>query len=140
MDKLVQLHPAKMSEKERMRRSSKIRWAWIMSGSSSFRRVRSAAGALTSPTSGGQGFILDGLPTAQWDHRNNKFADDTHHEKGAHVYLKLATWNLALPVTPRRPDAMRSHPDREKASVWILTETHDGFSSGWQCFFSFVRC
>jgi hypothetical protein len=46
------------------------------------------------------------------------------------LHLKLATWNLALPVAPRRRDAMRSHTDREQADVWVLTETHDGFSPG----------
>lgn len=66
-----------------------------MSGLISLRRVRSAAGGLTSLTRGGQGFIiLDGLPAAQWAHRNIKSCEDTHNETGAHVYLKLATWNL----------------------------------------------
>lgn len=46
------------------------------------------------------------------------------------MHLKLATWNLALPVALRRRDAMRSHTDREKADVWVLTETHDGFTPG----------
>ncbi len=44
--------------------------------------------------------------------------------------LKLATWNLALPVAPRRREAMRAYTDREQADVWVLTETHDGFSPG----------
>lgn len=44
--------------------------------------------------------------------------------------MKLATWNLALPVAPRRREAMRVHTDREKADVWVLTETHDGFTPG----------
>lgn len=44
--------------------------------------------------------------------------------------LKLATWNVALPVAARRREAMRTHTDREQADVWVLTETHDGFSPG----------
>lgn len=44
--------------------------------------------------------------------------------------LKLATWNVALPVAPRRREALRGHTDRESADVWVLTETHDGFSPG----------
>lgn len=46
------------------------------------------------------------------------------------MHLKLATWNLALPVAPRRRDALRLHTDREQADVWVLTETHDKFSPG----------
>jgi len=42
--------------------------------------------------------------------------------------MKLATWNLALPVSARRRAAIRAHTDRERADVWVLTETHDGFS------------
>ena len=44
--------------------------------------------------------------------------------------MKLATWNLELPVAPRRRQAMRSHTDREQADVWVLTETHDSFTPG----------
>lgn len=44
--------------------------------------------------------------------------------------LKLATWNLALPVSPERRKAMRSHTDREQADIWVLTETHDSFTPG----------
>lgn len=42
--------------------------------------------------------------------------------------LKLATWNVALPVAARRRDALRTYTDREQADVWVLTETHDGFT------------
>jgi endonuclease/exonuclease/phosphatase family metal-dependent hydrolase len=35
-----------------------------------------------------------------------------------------------LPVAPRRRDAIREHTDRVAADVWVLTETHDGFSPG----------
>lgn len=44
--------------------------------------------------------------------------------------LKVATWNLALPVSDARRAAMREHTDREQADVWVLTETHDGFTPG----------
>lgn len=44
--------------------------------------------------------------------------------------LKLATWNVALPVSARRRDALRCHTDREEADVWVLTEAHDGFTPG----------
>jgi endonuclease/exonuclease/phosphatase family protein len=44
--------------------------------------------------------------------------------------LKLATWNLELPVSPRRREALRAHTDREQADIWILTETHDSFTPG----------
>ena len=44
--------------------------------------------------------------------------------------LKFGTWNLALPVSTHRRDAMRSHTDREDADVWVLTETHDAFTPG----------
>ena len=44
--------------------------------------------------------------------------------------LKLGTWNLALPVADRRREALRTYTDREQADVWVLTETHDGFTPG----------
>ncbi|MFZ4776697.1 MAG: endonuclease/exonuclease/phosphatase family protein [Terrimicrobiaceae bacterium] len=44
--------------------------------------------------------------------------------------VKLATWNVALPVAARRREAMRSYTERENADVWVLTETHDGFKPG----------
>ena len=44
--------------------------------------------------------------------------------------LKLATWNVALPVSTRRREAMRAYTDHENADVWVLTETHDGFTPG----------
>lgn len=44
--------------------------------------------------------------------------------------LKLATWNLALPVSARRREAMRAHTDCEQADIWVLTETHDSFTPG----------
>jgi hypothetical protein len=44
--------------------------------------------------------------------------------------IKIATWNLQLPVAPLRRKAMRLHTDREQADIWVLTETHDGFSPG----------
>ncbi|MDP2307221.1 MAG: endonuclease/exonuclease/phosphatase family protein [Pseudomonadota bacterium] len=44
--------------------------------------------------------------------------------------MKLATWNLALPVVEKRRREMRAHTDREQADVWVLTETHDSFMPG----------
>ena len=44
--------------------------------------------------------------------------------------LKLGSWNLMLPVADRRRQVMRLHTDRESADVWVLTETHDGFTPG----------
>lgn len=44
--------------------------------------------------------------------------------------MKLATWNVALPVAERRRKALRSYTDTVTADVWVLTETHDGFSVG----------
>lgn len=44
--------------------------------------------------------------------------------------MKLATWNLQLPVSSRRRAELRKHTDREQADLWVLTETHDGFSPG----------
>ncbi|MDO8950934.1 MAG: hypothetical protein Q8S43_10680 [Actinomycetota bacterium] len=44
--------------------------------------------------------------------------------------LKLATWNVMLPVSERRRTGLRAYTDRINADVWVLTETHDGFSPG----------
>lgn len=44
--------------------------------------------------------------------------------------MKLATWNLELPASARHRDALLSHIDREKADVWVFTETRDGFTPG----------
>lgn len=44
--------------------------------------------------------------------------------------MKLATWNLALPIGPTKRKAARAWTDRIAADVWVLTETHDGFSPG----------
>lgn len=44
--------------------------------------------------------------------------------------MKLATWNLMLPVSTQRRATMREHSDRVAADVWVLTETHDGFTPG----------
>ncbi len=44
--------------------------------------------------------------------------------------MKLATWNLEKPVSQRRREAIRAHTDRERADIWVLTETHDGFTPG----------
>jgi len=44
--------------------------------------------------------------------------------------MKLATWNLALPVAERRRQEMRRYTDEQDADVWVLTETHEGFSPG----------
>jgi endonuclease/exonuclease/phosphatase family metal-dependent hydrolase len=50
--------------------------------------------------------------------------------------MRLATWNVALPVAARRREGMRSHTDRQQADVWVLTETHDGFTPGHAFFHS----
>ena len=34
--------------------------------------------------------------------------------------MKLATWNLELPLSARRRKTIRSHTDREQADVWVL--------------------
>lgn len=44
--------------------------------------------------------------------------------------LKIATWNVQLPVAPRRREILRQHTDREQADIWVLTETHDGYTPG----------
>lgn len=44
--------------------------------------------------------------------------------------MKLATWNLALPVSPTRRHALRKWTDRIAADIWVLTESHDGFCPG----------
>ena len=44
--------------------------------------------------------------------------------------MKLATWNLARPVADYRRQEMRRHTNEQDADVWVLTETHDGFSPG----------
>ena len=44
--------------------------------------------------------------------------------------FKIGTWNLQLPVAEKRRIAMRMHTDKENADIWVLTETHDGFSPG----------
>jgi len=36
--------------------------------------------------------------------------------------LKLAIWNVALPVAARRREAMCSYTERENADVWVLRE------------------
>ena len=46
------------------------------------------------------------------------------------VTLKLGTWNLMLPVAEARRTAMLRHTKVEQADVWVLTETHDGFTPG----------
>jgi hypothetical protein len=44
--------------------------------------------------------------------------------------MKLATWNLELPLSAPRRKIIRSHTDREQADVWVLTETDDLFTPG----------
>jgi hypothetical protein len=44
--------------------------------------------------------------------------------------MKLATWNLALPVAEHRRQEMRRRTDEQGADVWVLTETHAGFTPG----------
>lgn len=44
--------------------------------------------------------------------------------------MKLATWNLALPIAQSHRNAARAWTDRIAADIWVLTETHDGFTPG----------
>src|SRR4051812_4920057 len=44
--------------------------------------------------------------------------------------MRLATWNVALPVAVQRREAVRAHIDRQLADVWVLTEAHDGLTLG----------
>ena len=53
----------------------------------------------------------------------------SHHIERSPL-LKLANWNVMLPVSPHRREALRSHIDQQQADVWVLTETHDGFTTG----------
>jgi len=46
--------------------------------------------------------------------------------------LKLATWNVALPVAAARRDAARIWTDKIAADILVLTETHDVFDPGLQ--------
>lgn len=45
--------------------------------------------------------------------------------------MKLATWNVALPVAAARRTAIRAWIERISADVLVLTETHDGFNPGY---------
>ena len=45
--------------------------------------------------------------------------------------MKLATWNVELPVSVRRREAIRAHIDNVGADVLVLTETHDGLLTGY---------
>ena len=45
--------------------------------------------------------------------------------------MKLATWNVEIPVSVRRRDAIRAHIDDVRADVLVLTETHDGLLTGY---------
>jgi hypothetical protein len=51
---------------------------------------------------------------------------------GAHVPVKIATWNLArvLPTNTERCAEMVRWLDAVDADVWVLTETHDSVSPG----------
>ncbi len=44
--------------------------------------------------------------------------------------MKLATWNVALPVSATRRQALLAFTDAAQADILVLTETHDGFSPG----------
>lgn len=46
--------------------------------------------------------------------------------------MKIATWNVALPVSEGRRKQLRVFTDRIGADVWVLTETHDSFTPGHQ--------
>lgn len=42
--------------------------------------------------------------------------------------LKIATWNLNKPVSPKQQDEMLKHIKKIEADVWVFTETHDSFT------------
>ena len=44
--------------------------------------------------------------------------------------MKLATWNVALPVSEKRRQGLLAYIDLVQADVFVLTETHDGCSLG----------
>lgn len=44
--------------------------------------------------------------------------------------MKLATWNVAVPIAKSRRDALQTHIDTAKPDILVLTETHDGFKPG----------
>jgi len=46
--------------------------------------------------------------------------------------MKIATWNVAKPVSAVRRDAMRMYLDEVKAEILVLTEAHDGFNPGYE--------
>ena len=46
------------------------------------------------------------------------------------MQLKIATWNLQKPVSSARRENIREHIKHQRADIWVLTETHDGFSPG----------
>jgi endonuclease/exonuclease/phosphatase family metal-dependent hydrolase len=46
------------------------------------------------------------------------------------ISMKIATWNVNRPVGATRREAARVEIDRVAADVLVLTETHDGFDSG----------
>ncbi len=46
--------------------------------------------------------------------------------------MKIATWNVARPVSAVRRDAMRTYLDEVQADLLVLTEAHDGFNPGYE--------
>jgi Endonuclease/Exonuclease/phosphatase family len=46
------------------------------------------------------------------------------------ISVRLATWNVMVPVSTMRREAIRSHTDRVNADIWVLTEAHDAFTPG----------
>ena len=45
--------------------------------------------------------------------------------------MKLATWNVAMPLSARRRAAIRTYLDAQQADVWVLTETHEALTPGY---------
>ena len=46
--------------------------------------------------------------------------------------MKLATWNVAQPLSQGHRDKLRMHLIQVAADLLVLTETHDGFNPGYQ--------
>ena len=44
--------------------------------------------------------------------------------------MKLATWNVAQPLSQGNRDKLRMHLIQVAADLLVLTETHDGFNPG----------
>lgn len=77
---------------------------------------------------------LEGLSRRQWPKLKNVCdcvsALKSDPNLGKLAAVKLATWNVALPVSEKRRQGLRAWTDQVQADVYVLTETHDGFEPG----------